>query len=104
MAIVIPKVRNIMILNIVTILIPAALWIGSIYVEGEGKKQGLIWVAIVWGTASHLESGVTTTNNHLPPIQIFLATFYLYSSFDGPCSYRTSFIKRCFAYSPTTQV
>lgn len=49
MAVVIPKVRNIMLLNVVTILIPAAIWIGSMFVEGEGKKQGLIWVAIAWG-------------------------------------------------------
>ncbi|KAG9043745.1 hypothetical protein FS837_009172 [Tulasnella sp. UAMH 9824] len=47
MAIVIPKIRNIMLWNIVTILIPAAFWIGSIFVEGEGRKQGLIWVGIV---------------------------------------------------------
>ncbi|KAG8940532.1 hypothetical protein FRC04_005214 [Tulasnella sp. 424] len=56
MAIVIPKVRNIMILNVVMILIPAALWIGSIFVEGEGKKQGLIWVAIVWDLFANIVS------------------------------------------------
>ncbi|KAG9015652.1 hypothetical protein FRB90_004605 [Tulasnella sp. 427] len=54
MAVVIPRVRNIMIFNVITILIPAALWIGSIFVEGEGRKQGLIWVAIVWDLFSNV--------------------------------------------------
>ena len=31
-----------------TILVGCALWIGSIHVE-EPNRQGLIWVAIVWG-------------------------------------------------------
>ena len=42
----IPMVRGSMIGNAVVSLIPAALWIGSIYVE-EPARQGLIWVALL---------------------------------------------------------
>lgn len=72
MAIVIPKVRNIMLLNIVTILIPAAFWIGSIFVEGEGRKQGLIWVGIVWGRKPELGNSVKVTDS--PLTQTFSVT------------------------------
>ena len=43
----IPMVRGAMICNGVVVLIPAALWIGSIHVE-EPSRQGLIWTAIVF--------------------------------------------------------
>ncbi|KAF1943360.1 hypothetical protein EJ02DRAFT_400738 [Clathrospora elynae] len=43
----IPMVRGSMIGNGIISLIPAALWIGSIHVEGP-SKQGLIWVAIIF--------------------------------------------------------
>ncbi|KAH8712175.1 bacterial low temperature requirement A protein-domain-containing protein [Phaeosphaeriaceae sp. PMI808] len=43
----IPMVRGSMIGNALLMLIPAALWIGSIHVE-EPSRQGLIWVAILF--------------------------------------------------------
>jgi len=42
----IPMIRGSMVANAVIVLIPAALWIGSIHVE-EPARQGLIWPAIV---------------------------------------------------------
>jgi len=43
----IPMVRGSMVANALIMIIPAALWIGSIHIE-EPEKQGLIWVAIAF--------------------------------------------------------
>ncbi|KAG8949425.1 hypothetical protein FRC00_008141 [Tulasnella sp. 408] len=45
LALFIPRVRPIMLLNVVTILIPAVFWIGSCFLE-ENVREALIWLAI----------------------------------------------------------
>ncbi|KAG8909587.1 hypothetical protein FRC00_009825 [Tulasnella sp. 408] len=52
LALFIPRVRPIMLLNVVTILIPAVFWIGSCFLE-ENVRETLIWLAIsfdMWGS------------------------------------------------------
>jgi low temperature requirement protein LtrA len=46
-------VRAIMALNMLMILCPTIIWIGSIFVDG-GTRLALIWIAIVWGEYSLL--------------------------------------------------
>lgn len=46
----IPMMRSFVLSSAVAILIPSAMWIGSIYVE-EPQRQALIWIAIFLGGA-----------------------------------------------------
>ncbi|KAG8984009.1 hypothetical protein FRB90_005626 [Tulasnella sp. 427] len=43
----IPRIRPIMLLNILSILIPAAFWIGSCFMS-EDSRETLIWLAVCW--------------------------------------------------------
>lgn len=52
----VPMVRGLMILQMVVALIPAALWIGSIYVEMP-YRLALIWIAI-WFDLTLLMTGI----------------------------------------------
>jgi hypothetical protein len=48
-----PMLRPFLVMSIVAIIIPGALWIGSIFLE-EPNRQALIWIAILLGMASSI--------------------------------------------------
>ncbi len=47
-----PIVRGYMLANTILVVIPSALWIGSIHVDYP-QRLGLIWTAILFGKIRH---------------------------------------------------
>ena len=65
-------VRGYMMINVVAILVPSAIWIGSIHVEYP-KRIALIWIAIFVGRFHSSKCGTRLT--HTDYVQMYLVSW-----------------------------